>query len=180
MSSEKPVILNKQQIAYALDVTTNTVNRYQKRKDNPLPVLKSGSGRCGSQYDLRDVIDWHVQERINRILIERVGSDGDAPEFFNKEAEQARLFKEQADQTALKNAQTRKELAPISVIEWTLSSVGKQIAAMLDSIPQKVKRRVPKLEAKDIENIKREIRAVQNAASRIEVDFDDSPDGDHA
>lgn len=177
MSSEKPVILNKQQVAYALGVTTNTVNRYQNRKESPLPIRKRGSGRGGAEYDLQEVVDWFVQEEISRRIKVYHDDDAEQPAVYDKELEQARLFRAQAESYELKNALSRKELAPISLIEWTLGNVCKQISATLASIPQKVKRRAPKLGAKEIEIIAREIKTAQNAAARVTVDFDEySPD----
>jgi phage terminase Nu1 subunit (DNA packaging protein) len=84
-----------------------------------------------------------------------------------------RLVQEQADGQALKNAQARRELAPVQLISWTLARVGSQISAIFDSIPLKVKKLMPKLSASDIEVIKRELIKAQNAASRVTVDLDE-------
>lgn len=69
-------------------------------------------------------------------------------------------------------AQKNRELAPIAVIEWTLNRIGSQIAAILETIPGKVKRRLPSLSAAEIEIIKREIVKAQNMAARVTVDLD--------
>ena len=97
------------------------------------------------------------------------------------EKEKLLLTREQRIGQELKNAQTRRELAPVSVIDWTLSKVGSQIAAILESIPMKVKKLLPKLTAAEIEHVRREVIKAQNAAARVTVDLDEyyerDPDG---
>ena len=87
--------------------------------------------------------------------------------------ERVRLAREQADATALKNAQARRELAPVALLAWVLGKVGGQIAAILETIPGNVKRRVPQLSAAQVELIKREVVKAQNAAARIEINLDE-------
>jgi len=79
----------------------------------------------------------------------------------------------------LKEQQIRRETAPISVIESALGHVGARIAAILESIPAKVKRRLPKLTASEVEVIKREIIKAQNAAADADTLLADwKPDGE--
>lgn len=85
--------------------------------------------------------------------------------------ERARLAREQADATAIKNAQARNELAPISLLTVVLGKVCTRIAAILETIPGNVKRRVPRLTASEVELIKREIVKAQNIAARVEIDL---------
>lgn len=54
--------------------------------------------------------------------------------------ERARLAAEQADKVAMQNKISRNEYAPVSVIEETLASVGRQIAGLLEALPVKLKR----------------------------------------
>lgn len=87
--------------------------------------------------------------------------------------EKLRLTKAQADGQEIKNAQQRRELAPIKVIEWVLGRVGGEISALLDALPMQMKKRNPKLTAADIEVVKRDIARAMNAAARITVDLDE-------
>jgi len=87
--------------------------------------------------------------------------------------EKLRLTRAQAEGQELKNAQLRKELAPVDVIEWVLGKVGGEISAILESIPALLKKRNAKLTASNIELIRREIVKAQNAASQITVNLDD-------
>lgn len=72
----------------------------------------------------------------------------------------------------LKEAQLRRESAPIVILEYTLSSLGAQIAAILDSIAPKLKRRLPQLTSADIDIIRGEIAKARNAAANLTIDFD--------
>jgi phage terminase Nu1 subunit (DNA packaging protein) len=87
--------------------------------------------------------------------------------------EKLRLTKAQAEGQELKNAQLRKELAPVDVIEWVIGKAGGQISAILDALPSQLKKRNPKLTASNIETIRREIVKAQNAASQMTVDLDE-------
>jgi phage terminase Nu1 subunit (DNA packaging protein) len=87
--------------------------------------------------------------------------------------EKLRLTKAQAEGQELKNAQLRKELAPVDVIEWVLGKAAGQISAVLESIPSLLKKRNAKLTASNIELIRREIVKAQNAASQMTVDLDE-------
>lgn len=92
---------------------------------------------------------------------------------LDADTERVLLTREQRIGQELKNAQTRRELAPVDLIDWTLGRVGSQIAAILDSIPLKVKRLVPRMTATELDHIKRELSKAQNAAARVTVDLDE-------
>lgn len=87
--------------------------------------------------------------------------------------EKLRLTKAQAEGQEIKNAQLRKELAPVGVLEWVIGKAGGQISAILDALPMQIKKRNPKLTATDIETVRREIVKAQNAAAQMTVDLDE-------
>jgi len=82
--------------------------------------------------------------------------------------ERARLAKEQADKVAMQNCVSRRELAPVTVIEDVLSKVGRQIAGVLESIPVQLKRR-SSLSLDDLEYIGAEIVKARNLAASIQL-----------
>jgi len=90
---------------------------------------------------------------------------------YDLRGERARLTKEQADSQQLKNSIAKKEVAPISIIEYALSNIATQISAILESIPLKIKKKSPHLTGREIEEIRREIVKAKNAASKLSVDF---------
>lgn len=101
-------------------------------------------------------------------------ADGDSTSLLVQgELEKVLLTREQRIGQELKNAQTRREVAPVAVIEWALSRIGGQIAAHLESIPLNVKKLNPSLPARAIEDVKREVVKAQNMAARVTVNLDE-------
>lgn len=84
-------------------------------------------------------------------------------------AERARLAKEQADKIAMQNEVSRRELAPVTLIEEVLAKVGRQIAGVLESIPVQLKRR-SSLSGDDLDYITAEIVKARNLAAAIKVE----------
>jgi len=87
--------------------------------------------------------------------------------------ERARLAKEQADKVAMANAQTRKELAPISLIELVLANMGRQVAGVLEALPVQLKRSSTNLTNDDIRLLTSEIIKARNIAANIKLNLDD-------
>ncbi|MCK5643448.1 MAG: terminase small subunit [Gammaproteobacteria bacterium] len=79
---------------------------------------------------------------------------------------------ERTENIALKNAILKREHAPIAMLEWMLGQVGSQISAILESIPVKVKRRMPHLKTSELQILKEEIVKCQNVAAEAHVDLD--------
>ena len=165
----KGLLVNKTKLGEILGVTHATLTAYQK---NGMPIHEKGEGKgqgTSNYYDTRKVIDWYVQHMIER----KFGRAEHVNEALNKEYEQARLAKAQADGKDIDNQIKRGELAPVGLMTKVLAHVSAQIVSVLDSIPQKIKRRVPKMTATEIEIIKKEIAKTQNAAAKIEINLDE-------
>ena len=90
------------------------------------------------------------------------------------EMENARIENLLADTRlkALKEQETLGQLAPITALEWALSTVCSQISATLETIPAKLKRRLPQLTAADVDIVRKEIAKARNAAANIRIDLD--------
>lgn len=97
------------------------------------------------------------------------GRQGEEETGFDLVAERARLASEQADKVAMQNAVTRRELAPVHVIEDVLTRAGSKVAGILESIPGAIRRRVPSLKAGEIELIEREIAKARNIAAAVSL-----------
>jgi phage terminase Nu1 subunit (DNA packaging protein) len=93
-------------------------------------------------------------------------------------AERAALAREQRDRIAMQNAVTRRELAPISMLEMALATMGRQVVAVLESIPVNIKRRSKNLTAEDIAIITGEINRARNIAAAAQLEEDDGDVGD--
>lgn len=87
--------------------------------------------------------------------------------------ERARLAKEQADKFAMVNAQTRKELAPISLIELVLANMARQVAGVLEALPIQIKRAAKNLSSEDLRLITDEIAKARNMAAALKLDWDE-------
>lgn len=62
-------------------------------------------------------------------------------------SERARVAKETADKIAMANAITRKEYAPVGLLEVVLSDLARQLNARLDGVVPQLKRTMPDLPA---------------------------------
>jgi terminase small subunit / prophage DNA-packing protein len=88
---------------------------------------------------------------------------------LNLAAERAELAREQKIKIALQNAVTRRELAPVGLIEEVLAKAGSRVAGILDAIPGAVKRRLPTLPAEEVKAIAQEIARVRNIAANVSL-----------
>ena len=164
--------------------TTNKLNRPLKSWMNRSNLVDS-LGISGTAFD-----NWGVEPvaRIGREAFftvadvlknrldrqaEQFGRIDDRGASDEQVEEKTKLIRQQRIAQEMKNEQARRELAPVSLISWTLSKVGSQIAAILESIPLKVKTVAARLSAIEIEQIRREIVKAQNAAASVDVDLDE-------
>lgn len=95
-------------------------------------------------------------------------------------AERARLAREQADRVAMQNAQSRRELAPVALLERALANVARQVAGVLEALPVQLRRRSTALTQEDMTYIEEEIARARNLAALVELNVDDvdGSDGD--
>jgi len=78
----------------------------------------------------------------------------------------------------LKEAQLRKELAPVDLLQWVLHKTCAQISEALGRIPQRVKKRVPRLSKTEMEIVRREVVKCQKVAAEAKLDFDEYEHGE--
>ena len=141
-----------------MGVTPKTFTGY-----NIKPDLEVG----GVKYYLaRDVV-------ANRIATDRDRNNAPPakvatlPGDLNPVAEKARLDKERADMQALKNAILLGEYLPMESATFIFGKVGGDISAVLETIPAKIKRRLPTLPASELDLIRLELARAQNMASEV-------------
>jgi phage terminase Nu1 subunit (DNA packaging protein) len=90
--------------------------------------------------------------------------------------ERAALARAQRERIEMQNAETRKESAPVVLLEIAVAAIGRKVAAVLEAVPVKIKRRSKNLTAEDIEIITAEITKARNIAASAQFDMED-PDG---
>ncbi len=123
--------------------------------------------------------DWLLAYCDNLREVAAGRSTGDSD--INLVNERALLAREQRARIALQNAQTRGELAPVALIEQVLAKTGARCAAILDTIPGELRRRVPGLSSADILHVRAIVAKARNLAAAINVDdlmVDDEAEGD--
>src|SRR5471030_1147909 len=84
--------------------------------------------------------------------------------------ERALLAREQRIKIEMINAERRRELAPVALLEATCARVGRRVSAILEAIPSQVKRRLPHLPASDVDAIETEITRARNTAAAMRLD----------
>jgi phage terminase Nu1 subunit (DNA packaging protein) len=162
--------LDQDQVSAIMSVSSVTVSRRQRDEIDPIPMITGAKGRGNkAQYDPAQFGKWLKRHWTNK-----------ADEL---DLDRERALNLQAD-TALKRIKEQQmlgELAPINVLEWALSSMSSQIGATLETLPAKLKRRLPQLSAADIEIIRKEVAKARNAAAAIRLDLGDrDPQSDSA
>lgn len=75
-------------------------------------------------------------------------------------AERTRLAREQADQTALKNAALRRDLVPAAEVEREWSEVLRRVRSGCMAIPSRIRQSLAHLTVYDVQTIDAEVRAV--------------------
>ena len=161
MNKPKPFWLSHGKMAQSCGISVEAFRQWKVP-----PVAKIGRQVF---YRFSDVLKNRLDHQKSRLTKSASTSE------IRRAAHEAklRLTEAQAEGQEIKNAQLRKELAPVAILEWAISKTGSQIAAILDAIPMKLKKRNPKLTASNIETIRREIIKTQNAAAAMTLDFDE-------
>jgi phage terminase Nu1 subunit (DNA packaging protein) len=105
---------------------------------------------------------------IGRLREEAAGraADGD----LDLATERAGLAKAQREKIEMQNAVTRKELAPVYLLEEVLARAGGKVSKILDTIPGTIRRREPSLSAATIAEIARDVAKVRNIAAALTLD----------
>lgn len=91
------------------------------------------------------------------------GADGELA------SERARLAREQADAVAMKNAQSRREVAPVGIIEEVLAHAARQIATVLEGIQPQLRRRFPDLTGEQLKLIASELARARQVAAGVNL-----------
>ena len=113
-----------------LDVDPRSLNNYQNREIDPLPVKVKGKRGTGNTYDAYDVMKWRIRREL-----EKVNAKGG--DILDYEAERARLTHGQANKVEMETAVMRGELIPAEVVAHVQSDMVGRARARLLSIPTK-------------------------------------------
>ena|SRR5690625_2433090 len=140
------------------------------------PVARRG--RC-AYYTIDQVLEHRDERAVKRGYEAGLKAAKEAPVedladlMLAKEQAELLWTEERAESQRLKNAQTRRELAPVDMLSWALGSLSSQVSAVLEPLPGKIRRRVARLTGTDIDLIRAEVAKAMNACAEIELDWDE-------
>lgn len=131
----------------------------QLAKDAIIP--KAGRGRYPLLGTVRGYVDY--------LQLLRVIPDALTPldEVLDPIQEKAHLDRERRIHQTLVTEVKLGEVLPIELIGFVMAGMGAEIAAILESLPAKIKKLHPKLTASTIHMIKKEIVKARNAAVNV-------------
>ena len=158
----------------AAELCRVSVTMFQRYELNPI------ERRGRHTYYTRDQVLDFIDQRAHRKGFEAGLREGKsqtpadlADVMAQKNQAELEFTRERAEGQRLKNAQMRRELAPVEMVQWALSQAGSQIAAVLGTIKGKVKRAQPGMTNAALHEVEQIAVEVQNIAADIHLDWDD-------
>jgi len=131
-------------------------------------ILPKAKGRGGNSLDdCRKAYISYLRSRT------KVVTNGEIDDDVDITRERALNLRVDTRLKELKEQQIRRELASVDALEWVLSKTASQIAAQLDAIPLRIKRRDKTFTANQIAVVSREIIVCQNACANLTLDLDE-------
>lgn len=94
--------------------------------------------------------------------------------------ERALLARAQRERLDMQNAVTRRELAPVAVLEQVLAATGSKVSKVLATIPGEIRRRCPQVTSSDLAAVGVIVAKAQNQAAALSLKVLDAPDEDGA
>ncbi|MGJ7040514.1 phage terminase Nu1 subunit (DNA packaging protein) [Shinella sp. BE166] len=159
------MILKTAQLALLLGLTTRRVNQLAEEG----VMVRTSHG----EFDGPASVQAYVASASNRAK--------DKEATFDKEREEARLKKEQADTQELKNAKLRKELLPVAEVTRVWSEQISSIRSGLLAVVSRVRQRIS-LSTEDAVVLDEEIRdamtKLADGADIYDADLGDLEEGD--
>lgn len=133
-------LVTKAELAEIVGKSERTLTTWQK---NGMPIEVDGGRGSSNLYSPAVVIDWMIQQEINRRIAEHGGGDGD---FYDYESERARLTHHQANKADLEEQVLRGKLIPEETVERVWTDMIASFRAKMLSIPTKAAHQFLELE----------------------------------
>ncbi|MGE0425295.1 MAG: MerR family transcriptional regulator [Reyranellaceae bacterium] len=138
------MVVSGSELAELLGVSRRSVSEFSERGI----IERVSRNRFGLQRSIRLYCD-HLRTVA-------AGRGGDGTQELT--AERARLAREQADATALKNAAARRELVSTVEVEREWSLICRKVRNAILAVPSRARQTLPHLTGFDVEQLDREIR----------------------
>lgn len=138
------------------------------------PVAKIGRY---AYYTAADVLKNRIAKRESQLQPQLERDDGDV--VAARARAELKWTEERAEYQRLKNAELRRELAPVGLLTWALSDLASQVTPLLTPIPGEIKRRIPKITNAELHVMREVIANALNLVAEVRLDFDAyEPDGE--
>ena len=137
------MLVNKRELAEIVGKSERTLTTWSKQG---MPVEVASDRGKAHQFDTAKVIDWMIQNEINRMTL---SDDG----VYDLTAERARLAHHQANNEHLKEQQLRGSLIPAEIVVRYGAASVVAVRAKLLSLHSKIKNRFPNLPQEAIDEI---------------------------
>jgi phage terminase Nu1 subunit (DNA packaging protein) len=108
-----------------------TITRKQDQPENPLPFKSFGRGHQ-SEYDLKDLFDWHRREVLSEVEFTDEGVG------YSYDVEKARLTHHQANKTELETKVLKGKLLYAEEVEQDLISMLAELRSKLLGLPMRL------------------------------------------
>lgn len=153
----KPHWLNKTSMAASLGIT---VQAFDKWKVDPV-------ARIGREnfYDVRSVLDNRLALAEQKAEAAQVADGIDPLIEYKLMVERQGLTAAQRIAQEKKNEIADKQLVPVEFAIFALSKIAAQLGSLLDTVPLKLKRKHPEIDARHVESLQREIALARNLAA---------------
>lgn len=138
------LVVSGSELAELFGVSRRTVSEFSERGI----IEKVGRNRFSLQRSIKLYC-----EHLRSVA---AGRGGDGTQELT--AERARLAREQADMTAIKNAVARRELVAVSEVERAWSQICRKVRNAILAVPSRARQTLPHMTNFDVEQIDREIR----------------------
>lgn len=124
-------LVTKAELAEIVGKSERTLTTWQK---NGMPIRVDGNRGSSNLYSTAAVIEWMIQQEIKRKIAEHGGGDA---EFFDYEAERARLTFHQANKADLEEQVLRGKLIPSETVERVWSDMVASFRSRVLAVPTK-------------------------------------------
>jgi len=118
-------------------------------------------------FTVQDVLKNRMDHKLAQLESRKTPIDDADGEKINPLLEKSKLDREKRIGQELKNDTTKGNLFPLSAGRYVFSRIGAEMAAVLESLPAKIKRVMPKVTATQINEVKKEIAKARNSCVDI-------------
>jgi phage terminase Nu1 subunit (DNA packaging protein) len=150
--------LNRTTTVASLGITRQSFDAWKVQ-----PVAKIGRETF---FTMQDVVAARVAHAIEKTQAQ-YSVDEDELGGLNPIAEKAKLDRQKRIGQELANEKARGSLFPVVAAEYIFAQIGAEIAAILDTLPAKIKKSLPKTTRTQLYHVEKEITKARNTAADV-------------